>query len=113
MSGEEFLPLSVAAAIAYGSLIGQDQAAHDPERLEVHLNHVAAELASILPVFSVIDGVAEILPPDRVAHGTFKDGGQMLYLQDMQQPISALRVRNADLNPAIEQLRQRLSLPRS
>jgi hypothetical protein len=52
-----------------------------------------------------------ILPPERVVRGTFKEGGQVLHLPDAHQPISALRVRNADLYLAIEQLRQRLSLP--
>ena len=116
MSGEErhgqFLPLSVAAAIAYGNLVGEEQAARDRARLEAHLNYVAAELASILAVFSQIDGAPpEILSPERVARGRFTQGGQMLHLPGAPEPISALRVRNTDLHLAIEQLRQRLSFP--
>ena len=77
MSGEEqhgqFLPLSVAAAIAYGSLVGDNEAARDRARLEAHLNYVAAELASILALFSQIDGAPpEILSPEHVARGKFK-----------------------------------------
>ena len=76
------------------------------------LNYVAAELASILAVFSQIDGAPpEILSPEHVAHGKFTQGGQMLHLPGAPEPISALRVRNTDLHLAIEQLRQRLSFP--
>jgi hypothetical protein len=116
VSGEEqhgqFLPLSVAAAIAYGSLVRDNEAAHDRARLEAHLNYVAAELASILALFSQIDGAPpEILSPEQVARGKFTQGGQMLHLPGAPEPVSALRVRNADLHLAIEQLRQRLSFP--
>ena len=116
MSGEErhgqFLPLSVAAAIAYGNLVGEEQAARDRARLEAHLNYVAAELASILAVFSQIDGAPpEILSPEHVAHGKFTQGGQLLHLPGAPEPISALRVRDADLHLAIEQLRLRLAFP--
>jgi hypothetical protein len=115
--GEEagqFLPLSVAAAIAYGSLVGEVEAAHERVPLEAHLDYVAAELASILPLFSQIDGAApQILPPERVAHGRFTQGGQVIYLPSVAEPVSGLRVRHADLQPAIEQLRQRLSFPRA
>jgi hypothetical protein len=106
----QFLPLSVAAAIAYGSLISAAEAAHDSERLEAHLDYVASEIASILPLFSQIDGAApQILPPERVVHGKFSQGGQVLQLPGEREAVSGLRVRNADLQPAIEQLRQRLS----
>jgi hypothetical protein len=108
----QFVPLSVAAAIAYGSLIGAAEAAHDSDRLEAHLDYVASEIASILPLFAQIDGAApQILPPERVVHGRFSDGGQVLHLPGEGEPVSGLRVRCADLEPAIQQLRARI--PRS
>jgi hypothetical protein len=111
---EQFLPLSVAAAIAYGSLISAADAAADSVRLEAHLDYIAGELASILPLFSQIDGAApRILPPERVVHGKFSQGAQVLQLPGEREPLSGLRVRHADLPPAIEQLRQRLSGSRS
>jgi hypothetical protein len=116
MSGDEahhgqFLPLSVAAAIAHGSLVGSDDAALEPARLDAHLNYIAAELASILPVFSALNGAPQILPPERVARGHFTQRGELLHLPDGQPPIAALHIRQADLHIAIEQLRQRLKLP--
>jgi len=115
MSGEEhhgqFLPLSVAAAIAYGSLVGAAAAARERTGLEAHLNHIAAQLASILPVYAGHDGTPQMLPPERVTRGQFRDGGQILHLPGMPEPLTALRIRNADLHLAIEQLRRRLTLP--
>jgi hypothetical protein len=106
----QFLPLSVAAAIAYGSLISASEAAHDRVRLEAHLDFVAAELASILPLFAQIDGAPpRILPPEQVVHGKFEKGGQLLHLPRAAEPVAGLRVRSADLQTAIEQLRRRLS----
>jgi hypothetical protein len=115
MSGEEhhgqFLPLSVAAAIAYGSLVSAAATARERTSLKAHLDYIATELAAILPVYSAHDDTPQMLPPERVTRGQFKDGGEVLQLPGMPEPVTALRVRNADLYLAIEQLRQRLTLP--
>jgi hypothetical protein len=107
----ELLSRWVATVIAYRSLVGDDlEEARDPERLEAHLDYLAAELASILPLFTPLkDGELEILPPQQVARGRFSKGGRLLQLPGMREPIAALSVRNADLLVAIEQLRQRLA----
>jgi hypothetical protein len=112
MSGEgeqgEFLPLSVAAAIAYGSLVPAHKAAHDRAELDEHLDLVAAALSSIVPLFSAINAHApEMLPPEHVARGNFRQGAQILELPGGAEAVSALRVRNVDLFLAIEQLRLR------
>jgi hypothetical protein len=112
MSGEEeqgeFLPLSVAAAIAYGSLVPANKAAHDREMLDEHLDLVATALSSIVPIFSAINAQApEMLPPEHVARGKFRQGAQILQLASGAETVSGLRVRNADLFLAIEQLRLR------
>ena len=66
MSGEdkqgEFLPLSVAAAIAYGSLVPAHKAAQDGAMLDEHLDLVAAALSSIVPIFSAINAHAPEMP---------------------------------------------------
>ena len=104
----EFLPLSVAAAIAYGSLVPGHQAARDRADLDEHLNVIAAALASIVPIFSSITAQApQMLPPERVARGNFRQGAQILGFVGDAEVVSALRVRNADLFVAIEQLRLR------
>ena len=111
MSGEEqqeFLPLSVAAAIAYGSLVPAHKAAHDPTELDAHLDLVAAALSSVVPIFSAINAHApEMLRPEHVARGNFRQGAQILELPGGAEPVSGLRVRNFDLFLAIEQLRLR------
>ena len=112
MSGEgeqgEFLPLSVAAAIAYGSLVPAHKAAHDRAELDEHLNLVAAALSSIVPIFSAINAHApELLPPQHAARGNFREGAQILELSGGAESVSGLRVRNVDLFLAIEQLRLR------
>lgn len=112
MSGEgeqgEFLPLSVAAAIAYGSLVPAHKAAHDRAELDEHLDLVAAALSSIVPLFSAINAHApEMLPPEHVARGNFRQGAQILELPGGAEAVSGLRVRNVDLFLAIEQLRLR------
>jgi hypothetical protein len=111
----EVLSLWVAAVIAYRSLVGDDpEEARDPVRLEAHLDYLAAELASILPLFAPIQGGAlEILPPEQVARGRFSKGGKLLHLPETREPVAAPCVRHADLLIAIEQLRQRLSPSRS
>jgi hypothetical protein len=113
----EVLSLWVAAVIAYRSLVGEDleeEEAREPARLEAHLDYLAAELASILPLFAPIQGGAlEILPPEQVARGRFSKGGKLLHLPEMREPVAAPCVRHADLLIAIEQLRQRLSPSRS
>jgi len=112
MSGEdkqgEFLPLSVAAAIAYGSLVPAHKAAQDGAMLDEHLDLVAAALSSIVPIFSAINAHApEMLPPQDVARGNFRQGAQTLELPGGAEAVSGLRVRNVDLFLAIEQLRLR------
>jgi hypothetical protein len=112
MSGEEgtgeYLPLSVAAAIAYGSLVPAHKAAHDREVLDEHLDLVAAALSSIVPIFSAFNAHApQMLAPEQVARGKFRQGAQILLLSDGAETVSGLRVRNADLFLAIEQLRLR------
>ena len=112
MSGEqehgEFLPLSVAAAIAYGSLVPAHKVAQDRAMLDEHLDLVAAALSSIVPIFSAINAHApEMLPPQDVARGNFRQGAQILELAEGTESVSGLRVRNVDLFLAIEQLRLR------
>jgi hypothetical protein len=112
MSGEgeqgEFLPLSVAAAIAYGSLVPAHKAANDREVLDEHLDLVATALSTLVPVFSAINSHApEMLSPEHVARGKFRQGAQILLLDSGEQTVSGLRVRNADLFLAIDQLRLR------
>lgn len=112
MSESEFLPLAQASALAYATLVGDDSALDDMRR-EAHLSYLAGELASILPVFTAVDGAApSILPPERVVHGVFTKGGQLLTLNGSARPIGGLCVRRSDLNAAIEQLRGRLAAPR-
>jgi len=73
---------------------------------------VASGLASILPVLSAVNGARPaILPPAQGAPGTFRPGGELLYLPGARQASESLRVRNADPYPAIEHLRQRLAFP--
>jgi len=108
----QFLPLAEAAAHAYGSLVPEGERAVDRPRREAHLNYLAGELASILPVFAAHDGAEpQILPPERVIHGRFTQSGRLLSLDGRVEPVSGLCVRRADLEAAIEQLRRRLALP--
>ena len=91
--------------------VGEHEAARDRARLEAHLDYLAAELVAIVPLFSATGGSPQALPRERVARGKLTGGGQVLHFPDGQQPVSALRVRNADLHIAIEHLRRRVVLP--
>lgn len=104
----EFLPLSVAAAIAYGSLIDGDLVPRDRNVLDEHLDVVAKALATVVSVYRA-DGESGpvVLPPEQVAGGRFSEGGQRLEFADGGAPVSALRIRNSDLSMAIELLRLR------
>ena len=105
----DFIALADAAMQAYRGLIAEHERAHEQARLDAHLSYLAAELASILPVFSRIDGAApEILPPQHVLHGKFTQGGRLLSLEGSREPVSGLCLRRADLDAAIEQLRRRI-----
>jgi hypothetical protein len=75
------LPVSVAAAIAYGSLVSAEKAARNPAELDEHLNLVAKALATVISVYSVtVNGTPVILSPEEVARGRFADGAQVLHL---------------------------------
>lgn len=72
----EFLPLSVAAAIAYVSLVNGEQIARERAVLAEHLD--------------------EVLPPEQVASGRFSDGAQRLDFSDgsdLSVAIELLRLR--------------------
>jgi hypothetical protein len=108
----EFLPLAEAASQAYAALVGEDPSGVDQTRREAHLSYLAGELASILPVFTAVDGAApSILPPERVVHGVFTKGGQLLTMKGSALPVGGLCVRRGDLRAAIEQLRSRIGRP--
>ena len=109
--GGSYLPLSVATAIAYGSVVDAARAARERALMDAHLNHIAAELAALLPVYWAGNGALERLPAERVSRGYFKEGGQALHLPDAPQPVTELRVRKADLQDAIDRLPPRLSFP--
>jgi hypothetical protein len=106
------LPVSVAAGIAYGSLVSSEKAARNPAELDEHLNLVAKALCAVVSVFSVtLNGQPVILSPEEVARGKFLDAAQVLHLGT--DVVTGPRLRASDLFLAIELLRHRPPLAAS
>jgi len=100
------MPLCVAAAIAFGSLVTRRAASAQELDFDGRIDRMAEAMASVIPIYADREHMALRTPltGNELARGRFADGAQTFVLPDAA-PRQRLRIRKIELFAAIEQLR--------
>ncbi|HVL35640.1 MAG TPA: hypothetical protein VM489_08230 [Burkholderiales bacterium] len=109
MSGDtsynEFVPLAMAAAVAYVRVVGPEERARPTAGL---LDVVASALSVWVPIFgSRVPAAPRLrLADEEVARGRFCDGATRLCFRDGRPPVGNLAILHGDLDAGIRRLKR-------
>lgn len=96
---EEFLPLPMAAAVAYLRLVSHENRGPASEGL---LDVVASALSVWVPLYGGTPRVR--LPDELIAHGRVCNGATRLRFRDGTPPLENLAILQSDLDAGIRRL---------